>query len=154
MAAFGFLTARTGLCLEGICRFEWPKKNRPFVGSGLFNCERFLGFVALGLFSCSFALFFACLILLSHFVTFVLGQSGSDGRQFLMAAVANCCIRWCDCFFFRFHRDVVLNGHVFGRIGELQGRVCCVFSWVWRVGCTLWFFVARWVSLSESHVSH
>ncbi len=55
-----------------------------------------------------------------------------------MAAVANCCIRWCDCFFFRFHRDVVRNGHVFGRIGEFQGRVCGVFflgleSWVYTV---------------------
>ena len=74
MAAFGFICGtRAGFRLEGSRRFKCGLG--PFGVSGLFNCRRFFSFVALGLFSCSFALFFVLLLWLSHFVTFVLGQS-------------------------------------------------------------------------------
>ena len=126
VAALWLRWARAGFRLEGSCRFEW--RNRPFGGSGLFNCKRFLGFVALGLFSCSFALFFFRLLWLSHFVTFVVGQSLRLETGFRVVwSVADCVIRLFACICLRFSMDVLLDLNGVGLIAALEGRECCVF---------------------------
>ena len=127
VAAFGFICGtRAGFRLEGSRRFKCGLG--PFGVSGLFNCRRFFSFVALGLFSCSFAVFFVLLLWLSHFVTFVLGQSVRVWTWFqVVLRVADCFIHLLGCISLRVSIGVLLNLNGVCRISNLKGRQWCVF---------------------------
>ncbi len=108
--------------LEGSCRFKC--RSRPFGSSGLFNCRRFLGFVALGRFSCSFAVFFVCRLWLSHFVTFVLGQSVMGWTWFrVVRGGVDCFILLFDCAVHRVPIGVLLGVHDVCLVTAREGRV-------------------------------